>query len=212
VSDHYAIMLRSLDELRAELNAQYERVEPDLESTVDCYVRSHRIMARSLREVAEAELAAELDGLPAVARALGAAMRRADSGIPARLTVDPRPGRTRSLLYAYLRRNVGRPVPAESLRAITADQVHAERRVRELREYGLHIGTSKVAGQDCYTLQDCAPDLAAAAHELLAKRLTADGGINAVQREDFLLAAESSAFRYGSAANAPNRDSDAGSV
>ncbi|MTD15135.1 hypothetical protein GIS00_14420 [Nakamurella sp. YIM 132087] len=67
-------------------------------------------------------------------------------------------------LFCVLVERIGRPVAADHLRVVTADAVHAERRVRELREIGLDIDTSKVSGRDSYVLKSLNVDVALAPH------------------------------------------------
>lgn len=62
-------------------------------------------------------------------------------------------------LFSLLLERVGDSVAADYLRIITGDAVHAERRVRELRELGLSVSPTSAAGTDSYRLASDAVDL-----------------------------------------------------
>lgn len=83
-------------------------------------------------------------------------------------------GRVHETLLAYLARRVGRDVDAAELRVITADAVHTERRVRELRDLGLPIIAGHAGGRDTYVLESLEPDTSAAARELVRKNVLGD--------------------------------------
>lgn len=80
------------------------------------------------------------------------------------------------LLYAYLMRHAGRPISGSRLRILTGDQVHTERRVRELRSLGLAVGTARSAGEDMYTLDPGASSAELGARTQLVRNL---GELNA---------------------------------
>jgi len=56
-------------------------------------------------------------------------------------------------LFQILLQRFDIDVPAGLLRVLTHDSVHTERRLRELRELGLDIGTSNSSGIDMYRLK-----------------------------------------------------------
>lgn len=80
-------------------------------------------------------------------------------------------------IYALLASNLGRAVPAWRIRLVSGDQVHTERRTRELRDLGLAIDVAETNDETTYCLTTLEPDLTyAAAYQLrenvidLAKR------------------------------------------
>jgi hypothetical protein len=81
-------------------------------------------------------------------------------------------------------------VPVSRLRAIVGDQVHTERRVRELRDLGFHVTWRKVGDEDHYSLPSLEQDLDAAARFQLEHRIKNDAAINATQKMLLLLQAE----------------------
>ncbi|NVI87528.1 hypothetical protein [Actinomadura sp. BRA 177] len=72
--------------------------------------------------------------------------------LPERYLRVPYGTRVHEELFTLLLQRLGQPVQAAFLRMVTADSVHAERRIRELRELGIDIRTSKENGFDFYIL------------------------------------------------------------
>ncbi|MGW2944753.1 hypothetical protein [Streptomyces sp. NPDC001226] len=79
--------------------------------------------------------------------------------IPDKYLKVPYGSRVHEELFTILLDHQGSPVPAMMLRIISADSVHTERRMRELRELGLDIIARKAQGVDVYTLQSLQIDL-----------------------------------------------------
>ena len=80
-------------------------------------------------------------------------------------------GRTHQVLLSYLTVCSPDQVSADRLRVLTAEQVHTERRVRELRDLGYDVRAVKAAGQNQYRLAVAAPDLIAGARTHLSRAL-----------------------------------------
>ncbi|WP_371096172.1 hypothetical protein [Streptomyces sanglieri] len=59
--------------------------------------------------------------------------------VPENLLSTPYSGKTHEGLFSLLQENLAQPVPAAMLRIVTGDNVHTERRARELRELGLDL-------------------------------------------------------------------------
>jgi hypothetical protein len=78
--------------------------------------------------------------------------RRYARRVPKRYLRVPYGNRVHEDLFTLLLQRLGKPVEADLLRVVTADSVHTERRVRELRELGLDVQNSKEHGRDLYTL------------------------------------------------------------
>jgi biotin operon repressor len=72
--------------------------------------------------------------------------------VPTRYLKVPYSSRVHEELFALLLQRRGAPVPAALLRIVTGDSIHTERRIRELRELGFDIRSSKENGHDLYTL------------------------------------------------------------
>ncbi|WP_159058589.1 hypothetical protein [Streptomyces europaeiscabiei] len=73
--------------------------------------------------------------------------------VPERLLSAPYGGRTHERLFSLLHETLSRPVPAAMLRIVTGDDVHTERRTRELRELGFDVDWHEVEGINVYELR-----------------------------------------------------------
>jgi hypothetical protein len=141
--------LRGLD---ARLQGDTLPLEPLLEE----YTRARRVLARVFQEAAVGALDIARYDLAHVKERVTARLHEVLSDLlPTRvLTVSgyqsPHP-----LLYGYLAEHHGQRVPSWRLRVLTADQVHTERRVRDLRDLGLDV----VEEHDDYVLTSPAPDV-----------------------------------------------------
>jgi hypothetical protein len=89
-------------------------------------------------------------------------------------------------LLQYLARHIGSPVTASKLRVLTGDQVHTERRVRELRDLGFTITAKRIAGENQYVLAGLTPDIGAAALTLMRKNILDDGAVSNREKEQLL--------------------------
>jgi hypothetical protein len=78
---------------------------------------------------------------------------------------------THAHIYALLFLNQGEPVTADRIRILTADAVHTERRIRELRALGLTIDAVQLGALDAYVLRSKEPDVNAAAKEQVKHNL-----------------------------------------
>src|SRR5205085_10090308 len=91
-----------------------------------------------------------------------------------------------ALLLEYLISHAGQPVAASRLRLLVGDQVHTERRLRELRDLGFGLTWRRVAGESQYLLAATAPDLDHAARSQLALNIRADKQLNRGARTSLL--------------------------
>jgi hypothetical protein len=91
------------------------------------------------------------------------------------------------ILLQYLAQHAGNPVKGSKLRVLTADQIHTERRVRDLRDLGFQVEWKKVADEDQYILNSAEPDLDSAAVLQLRKNIRDDKKLSK-QDKDRLLA------------------------
>ncbi len=163
--------------------------EPNLDRVVDGYLETRHILAGTFRQLAEAadrEAGTVMD----LARAkIAAEMRvRYSQIVPEDLIVVRRYGGTHALLLAYLRKRVGAPVLAARLRILTGDQVHTERRVRELRDLGFDIEAAHAAGQSQYTLRRADQDLATAAAIQMSSNVQEAKAVSAARKQEILAA------------------------
>jgi len=131
----------------------------DLDRVIDGYLETRRLLARTFRDLAQAHLEPVNPVLDGVRSRVEQRMRELYGGrVPQEFLTVRRYGATHQLLAAYLFRQSGRPVSASRLRLLTGDQVHTERRVRELRDLGLRVEAARVAGENQYVLVSQEPD------------------------------------------------------
>ena len=90
------------------------------------------------------------------------------------------------VIFEYLLQHVGHPVSGSRLRVLTGDQVHTERRVRELRDLGFSVEWKKVYDEDQYMLLSNTPDLDAAARSQLQHNIKNDRSLSASERNRLL--------------------------
>ena len=82
--------------------------------------------------------------------------------------------RTHAALLGYLADNVGEPVLASRLRIVTGDQVHTERRVRELRDLGLAVTWKSTMSENHYVLESLEPNVGVGAPVQAAANVGSD--------------------------------------
>lgn len=144
-------------ELLEDALAQSEEIHQDL---LDAYLYAKRNLADAMQTFARSHLPP--DGLEVFSdlreRIAGMTDTRFGGVVPARYLVVPYGSRTHAELFSLLYQFQGNPVAASLLRVITADSVHTERRMRELRELGLDIQAAKSSGGDVYILHSLAID------------------------------------------------------
>jgi hypothetical protein len=176
-----------LERLRALAQSQLDDGSVGFEQLVTEYVSLRRSLASDFQELAEADLDAEETALETVKRQITHRMRERYGGrIPERyLQVRGYRG-VHPILFEYLARHVGEPVPGARLRVLTGDQVHTERRLRELRDLGFNLTSARVADDDQYVLGSVMPDLDFAARFVADHNIRADRKLSAAQRKTVL--------------------------
>jgi hypothetical protein len=176
-----------LERLRNITASQLEQGSVDLEQLVSEYVTLRRSMARDFRALAHEELHLASASLDALRKQISQRMRELYGGrIPdAYLDVKGYSG-VHPILFEYLSRHAGKPVQASRLRVLTGDQVHTERRLRELRDLGLTLSSNKVADDDQYVLGSGPPDLDYAARFQAEHNIRSDRGLSGAKKESLL--------------------------
>ncbi|GAB3958706.1 hypothetical protein GCM10029978_004180 [Actinoallomurus acanthiterrae] len=122
---------------------------------LDSYLYAKRLLAESM----QAFIRIDIDERNAAFHDLREQLRdeihdRYVDRVPDRYLRVPYGSRVHEELFTLLLQRRGAPVQAALLRIATGDSVHTERRIRELRELGLDIRSSKENGYDLYTLGD----------------------------------------------------------
>lgn len=166
--------------------------EGDFDSLVSDYVEGRRDLSHQFRQLAQAEL------VPTGRRILDETKMRIveemwglfDERVPRKyLRVEGYTG-VHPVLLAYLERHEGQWISAAVLRMLTGDQVHTERRVRELRDLGFELLWDTLEAGVHYRLASGTPDLKRSARYQLEHNLKNDRTLNATTRILYLLKAE----------------------
>lgn len=140
------------------LSRKLESAAPNRE-LVDAYLYAKRLLAEAMRAFVLMELPERCDEFHRGRAEIGAEMSRRYAGkVPDAYLVVPYKSRVNEALFCVLHREIGDEVPGSLLRTVTADSVHTERRIRELRELGFSIASSESEGIDFYRLDSVAPD------------------------------------------------------
>ena len=148
----------------------------DLERVIDGYLEARRLLAKTFRNLAQAHLEPLNPVLDGVRMKVEGRMSELYGGrIPQQYLTLRKYGATHQLLAAYMFRQTGRPVSASRLRLLTGDQVHTERRVRELRDLGLSIEAGRVAGENQYILASQEPNVDRGAKIQLTQNIRSSG-------------------------------------
>lgn len=127
--------------------------ETSTQDLLDSYLYAKRLLAESMQAFIRAGLSESNETFSNLRKQIQATINERYAGrIPDRYLKVPYGSRVHQELFAILLQRQGTPVQAALLRVVTGDSVHTERRVRELRELGLDIQTSKDSGYDHYTL------------------------------------------------------------
>jgi hypothetical protein len=176
-------MKREIREVANELERFRDELLASDEESIDIllerYASFRRALSKQFRQVAEARLLRGGAVIDSVRQQIERAIRSADQGdLPKKyLTVRPY-GRTHSVLLEYLSGRLARPVPASRLRVLTGDQIHTERRVRELRDLGLDVSWHKVADEDQYVLKSLEIDMRYAGKCQVERSIRADRSLD----------------------------------
>jgi hypothetical protein len=129
------------------------RSETSSQDLLDSYLYAKKILAESMQAFIRVGLTEPDDAFSRLRGQLQAAINSRYAGqIPDRYLKVPYGSRAHDELFRILLQRQGTPVQSGLLRVVTGDSVHTERRLRELRELGMDIQTSKQSGYDYYTL------------------------------------------------------------
>ncbi|MGW2476573.1 hypothetical protein [Streptomyces sp. NPDC001665] len=139
----------AVEQLAAALGAAGESAE----AVFDAYLFAKKDLARSMQDLLRATLPPSRPAFAELrSRVSESLQERFGDRIPERYLAVPYDSVACQDLFGLLRENLGKPVDATVLRAINADDIHTERRIRELRELGLRIDSVKHDGVGCYLL------------------------------------------------------------
>jgi hypothetical protein len=171
----------------SELRAALEDPEMTPAATLDAYLFAKRALAESMQSLMRSQL-------PASSRAAFQEIRtriqdelhsRFAGRVPDRYLRVPYGTKANEELFAVLHQEIGSPVDSARLRTINADDIHTERRIRELRELGLDVIPSKVNGNQYYVLGSLDLD-SDRIRELPVKAIRNTKSLSKAEKEDLI--------------------------
>ena len=184
-------IVESLDRLSGLALSQLSGGTVDFEQLITEYVSLRKGLARDFQQLAELDLRADETALEAVRRQITQRMRERYGGrIPDRFLQVRGYRGVHPILFEYLARHVGEPVAGSRLRVLTGDQVHTERRLRELRDLGFEIAATRVADDDQYVLGSASPNLDDAAAFVATHNVRNDRSLSEQERSEYLAIVE----------------------
>jgi tRNA nucleotidyltransferase/poly(A) polymerase len=153
-------------------------------AVLEAYLFAKRALAQSMQSLLRSQLPAascaafhELRG-----RIQDELHSRFSDRVPQQYLKVPYGTKAHEELFALLHQKLGSPVDSARLRTVNGDDIHTERRIRELRELGLDIASTKVDGHQYYTL--CSPEAdAAKAREFVAKAIRKSKALSEAEKD-----------------------------
>jgi hypothetical protein len=159
--------------------------EAATEDLLDCYLYAKKLLAESMQAFLRASLVEGETFYSLRARLQTEINTRYAGVVPERYLRLPYGSRVHEELFMLLLQRQGTPVQAALLRVVTGDSVHTEQRVRELRELGLDIQTSKESGYDTYTLSSLDIDHSFIP-KIVANLINKDSRLSSAQKQALL--------------------------
>jgi hypothetical protein len=176
------------------VRSQIDKPEVEFERLLDGYLESRRSLARQFCLVAQRFLLRGDSLLETTRSRIEQRMTELyGDRMPEKYRVVHGYSSVQPILLQYLAQHVGNPVRSSKLRVLTADQIHTERRVRDLRDLGFQVEWKKVSDEDQYVLTSTEPDLKAAAVLQVRKNIKEDKKLAKPERERLLAIVESRA-------------------
>jgi hypothetical protein len=175
-------------ELFTELvRSQIDRPEVEFERLLDGYLEARRSLAKQFCVVAQHYLLRDNTLLDTTRKRIQERMTKLFGGrVPERYLIVRGYTSVQPILLQYLAQHVGSPVRSSKLRVLTGDQIHTERRMRDLRELGFEVEWKKVADEDQYVLKSAEADLDAAAAQQVRKNIRDDKKLAKQEKERLL--------------------------
>ena len=179
--------LESLELFTGLVRSQVDRPEVEFERLLDGYLEARRSLSKQFCLVAQRYLLRGDSLLETTRKRMELRMAEMYVGrIPEKYLAVHGYKSVQPILLQYLAQHVGNPVRSSKLRVLTADQIHTERRVRDLRDLGFHVEWKKVADDDQYVLKSVEPDLDAASMLQVRKNIRDDKKLARVEKDRLL--------------------------
>ncbi|WP_330295475.1 hypothetical protein [Streptomyces sp. NBC_00503] len=136
-----------------QLATLLEENDESADAVFGAYLVAKKDLARSMQELLRATLPPSRPAFAEMrSRVSQSLQERFGDRIPPKYLAVPYDTVANQDLFGLLHEHMGKPVGTDVLRAINADDIHTERRIRELRELGLRIDSVKRDGAGCYLL------------------------------------------------------------
>jgi hypothetical protein len=179
--------LESLEHFSSLVRSQMDRNEVEFERLLDGYLEARRSLAKQFSLVAQRYLLHSDSVLEITRKRIEQRMGQMfDDRIPDKYKVVHGYTSVQPILLQYLAQHAGNPVRSSKLRILTGDQIHTERRVRDLRELGFDVEWKKVSDDDQYILRSVDPDLDRAAALQVRKNVREDKKLGKKEKERLL--------------------------
>ncbi|MFE9854663.1 hypothetical protein [Streptomyces sp. NPDC005780] len=144
-----------------QLAALIGEEDKSADAVFGAYMVAKKDLARSMQELLRSTLPPSRPAFEELRSLVSQSLqKRFGDSIPEKYLAVPYDTVANQDLFGLLYEHMGNPVETTVLRAINADDIHTERRIRELRELGLRIVAVKRDGVGCYLLAslDLDPD------------------------------------------------------
>ncbi|MEV5602941.1 hypothetical protein AB0L33_16020 [Streptomyces sp. NPDC052299] len=125
------------------------------------YMVAKKDLARSMQELLRSTLPPSRPAFEELRSRISQSLQeRFGDRVPQKYLAVPYDTVANQDLFGLLHEHLGQPVETTVLRAVNADDIHTERRIRELREMGLRLEAAKRDGVGYYVLKslDLDPD------------------------------------------------------
>lgn len=156
----------------------------DESNLIDVYLDARTSLARAFAELA-GERFSDDGSLDAAVELVTTALT-AVGEVPDRYRRVRRYSGSHRILLTFLSRNVETPVTAAKVMMVNGEQTETGRRVRELRELGFTIETTRLSGQDHFVLRSGLPDAALGARHQIAYQIKNDMSLSKDERKTVL--------------------------
>jgi len=185
-----AELRKSLEEVElfaGLVRSQVDKPEVEFERLLDGYLEVRRSLAKQFCLVSQRYLLRGDSLLETTRKRIEHRMtERYGTLVPEKYRVVHGYTSVQPILLEYLAQHAGNAVRSSKLRVLTGDQIHTERRVRDLRDLGFQVEWRKVSDDDQYILASVEPDLDAAATLQLRKNIKDDKRLAKTERERLL--------------------------
>jgi hypothetical protein len=179
--------LETLELLTELVRSEANKDEIGFERLLDGYLEARRSLAKQFSEVAQNFLLRGDTLLETTRKRIEERMKTLFRGrIPDTYLVVHGYKGVHPVLLQYLAQHAGNPVRGSKLRVLVADQVHTERRVRDLRDLGFQVEWKKVSDEDQYVLASIEPDVDNAVVTQLRRNIKGDKKLSTQQKAQLL--------------------------